>query len=148
MSKPNLDDLLNPTASEIVDSVEPVVDEVIGMDEAVVEDKVVDTANVSEQADTELDQATEISNNSTDANCKVVDTSIKSDPIKSTESQQYSLKQPVTFYQGANKNTALTSILGIIDVVGEPINGFIPVVCGIRGVGRATGYIEACVIGR
>lgn len=148
MSKPNLDDLLNPTASEIVDDVEPTVEDVPAMDEDVVEAKVVETANVSEAADIDLDRAAELTDDSAAAGCKVSDEPTESVQIEPTECQQYSLKQPVTFYQGANKHTALTSVLGIIDVVGEPINGFIPVICGIRGVGKATGYIEASVIGR
>lgn len=52
------------------------------------------------------------------------------------------VKKAVSLYKSPNENTLLTAVSGTVAVVGEPVNGFVNVRVGLRGVGTFNGYIN------
>lgn len=51
-------------------------------------------------------------------------------------------KRAVSLYKSPNENTLLTAVSGTVAVVGQPVNGFVNVRVGLRGVGTFNGYIK------
>lgn len=51
-------------------------------------------------------------------------------------------KRAVSLYKSPNENTLLTAVAGTVAVVGKPVNGFVNVRVGLRGVGTFNGYIK------
>lgn len=161
MSNTNLDDVLNPTpvdATEDSDVVDASTAEATEVTESTVTEPEtdVDTSNVVEPSDdatesdkAEVDAADTAAETHDDATKAVTDdgtnSEVKADVAETCNT--WELKQPTPIYRGTNKNTAFTSISGVVEVKGEPIHGFVAVSCGIRGVGKVDGYIESAYVG-
>lgn len=163
MSNTNLDDVLNPTPVDTTEE-EDVVDASAAEATEVTESTVtepetdVDTSNVAEPS-ADATESNTVGANDTDNSTETSDdaTKLTSDDTDSTNSESESavsetcstweLKQPTPIYRGANKNTGFANISGVVEVKGEPVNGFVAVSCGIKGVGKVDGYIESAYVG-
>lgn len=98
----------------------------------VVEDKVVNDSEITEEATVETSKALE--ENTEDLTKTVYN---EHPEVKFVET-----RRAVSLYKAPNANTLLTSVSGTVAVVGEPVNGFVNVRVGLRGVGTFNGYIK------
>lgn len=98
----------------------------------VVENKVVNNSEITEEAALETSETLE--ENKEDLTRTVYD---EHPAVKFVEA-----KRAVSLYKSPNENTLLTAVAGTVAVVGNPVNGFVNVRVGLRGVGTFNGYIK------
>lgn len=98
----------------------------------VVENKVVNNSEITEEAALETSETLE--ENEEDLTRTVYD---EHPAVKFVEA-----KRAVSLYKSPNENTLLTAVAGTVAVVGNPVNGFVNVRVGLRGVGTFNGYIK------
>lgn len=98
----------------------------------VVEDKVVNDSEITKEAAVETSKTLE--ENTEDMTKTVYN---EHPAVKFVEA-----KRAVSLYKAPNENTLLTAVSGTVAVVGEPVNGFVNVRVGLRGVGTFNGYIK------
>ena len=98
----------------------------------VVENKVVNNSEITEEAALETSETLE--ENEEDLTRTVYD---EHPAVKFVEA-----KRAVSLYKSPNENTLLTAVAGTVAVVGTPVNGFVNVRVGLRGVGTFNGYIK------
>lgn len=98
----------------------------------VIEDQVVNNSEITEEAALETSETLE--ENEEDLTRTVYD---EHPAVKFVEA-----KRAVSLYKSPNENTLLTAVAGTVAVVGNPVNGFVNVRVGLRGVGTFNGYIK------
>lgn len=98
----------------------------------VVENKVVNNSEITEEAALETSETLE--ENEEELTRTVYD---EHPAVKFVEA-----KRAVSLYKSPNENTLLTAVAGTVAVVGNPVNGFVNVRVGLRGVGTFNGYIK------
>ena len=98
----------------------------------VVENKVVNNSEITEEA--ALENSETLEENEEDLTRTVYD---EHPAVKFVEA-----KRAVSLYKSPNENTLLTAVAGTVAVVGNPVNGFVNVRVGLRGVGTFNGYIK------
>lgn len=98
----------------------------------VVENKVVNNSEITEEA--ALENSETLEENEEDLTRTVYD---EHPAVKFVEA-----KRAVSLYKSPNENTLLTAVAGTVAVVGKPVNGFVNVRVGLRGVGTFNGYIK------
>ena len=98
----------------------------------VVENKVVNNSEITEEAALETSETLE--ENEEDLTRTAYD---EHPAVKFVEA-----KRAVSLYKSPNENTLLTAVAGTVAVVGNPVNGFVNVRVGLRGVGTFNGYIK------
>lgn len=98
----------------------------------VVEDKVVNDSEITKESTVETSKTLE--ENTEDLTKTVYN---EHPAVKFVET-----KRAVSLYKAPNANTLLTAVSGTVAVVGEPVNGFVNVRVGLRGVGTFNGYIK------
>lgn len=95
----------------------------------VIEDNVVNNSEINKETEVETSKATD-----EDLTKTVYD---EHPVVKFVEA-----KRALSLYKSPNENTLLTAVSGTVAVVGEPVNGFVNVRVGLRGVGTFNGYIK------
>lgn len=105
----------------------------------VIEDEVVNDSEITEEATVETSEVV----NETE---KVVEEA-EEDLSKTVYEEHPAVKfveakRAVSLYKSPNENTLLTAVSGTVAVVGQPVNGFVNVRVGLRGVGTFNGYIK------
>mgnify|MGYP006912272773 CR=1 FL=1 len=105
----------------------------------VIEDEVVNDSEITEEATVETSEAVDepeevVEEAEEDLSKTVYD---EHPAVKFVEA-----KRAVSLYKSPNENTLLTAVSGTVAVVGEPVNGFVNVRVGLRGVGTFNGYIK------
>lgn len=98
----------------------------------VIEDNVVNNSEIIQEAVVETSETLE--ENDKDLTRTVYD---EHPAVKFVET-----KRAVSLYKSPNENTLLTAVSGTMAVVGKPVNGFVNVRVGLRGVGTFNGYIK------
>ena len=98
----------------------------------VIEDKVVNNSEITKEATVETSETLEETDE--DLTKTVYD---EHPVVKFVEA-----KRAVSLYKSPNEHTLLTAVSGTVAVVGEPVNGFVNVRVGLRGVGTFNGYIK------
>lgn len=105
----------------------------------VIEDKVVNDSEISAEAVVETSESADEPEETVDE--------IEEDLSKTVYDEHPAVKfveakRAVSLYKSPNENTLLTAVSGTVAVVGQPVNGFVNVRVGLRGVGTFNGYIK------
>lgn len=105
----------------------------------VIEDEVVNDSEISAEAVVETSESADEPEETVDE--------IEEDLSKTVYDEHPAVKfveakRAVSLYKSPNENTLLTAVSGTVAVVGQPVNGFVNVRVGLRGVGTFNGYIK------
>lgn len=105
----------------------------------VVENKVVNNSEITEKAALENSETLEENSETLEENEEDLTRTVYDEhpAVKFVEA-----KRAVSLYKSPNENTLLTAVAGTVAVVGNPVNGFVNVRVGLRGVGTFNGYIK------
>lgn len=75
---------------------------------------------------------------------KPIPTKITTNKIKTPENTAITLEKPIPVYASPYANSKILHYVnGIVHRTGEPINNFVPINFGVRGIGLVSGYIKA-----
>ena len=112
----------------------------------VIEDEVVNDSEIAEEATVETSEVVDTSEEAMDETEETVEEA-EEDLSKTVYDEHPAVKfveakRAVSLYKSPNENTLLTAVSGTVAVVGEPVNGFVNVRVGLRGVGTFNGYIK------
>ena len=112
----------------------------------VIENEVINDSEIAEEATVETAETEDESEAATDETEQAVEEP-KEDMSKTVYDEHPAVKfveakRAVSLYKSPNENTLLTAVSGTVAVVGEPVNGFVNVRVGLRGVGTFNGYIK------
>lgn len=145
MNVVNTDGLEDDTTADVVESGNTEAESDIKCDTSTEAD--IETSKDDKEAelddtpdDNDVDDATD-SDPSVDTN--LADTAHESEYPKLIE-----LNRPVNVYRGCNVNSFLGKTSGTICIKGPAKDGYVPVSCGMNGIGTVSGYIASANIGK
>lgn len=112
----------------------------------VVDDEVVHDSEITEEATVKTAESEDALEAATGETAQAVEEA-EEDLSKTVYDEHLAVKfveakRAVSLYKSPNENTLLTAVSGTVAVVGEPVNGFVNVRVGLRGVGTFNGYIK------